>query len=173
MSERHWTPIAACRVAAQWLAPNAGCRVLDVGSGVGKLCLVGSLTTEATFVGVEQRPHLVQIARDLASELGAETATFLCDDAFTIDWREFTSLYFFNPFAEAIFPEAVQIDSTVECTEQGYDLVLERLARKLADLQRGTRVVVYHSVGCPMPEGFRCLDRQLSGHSSLELWVRE
>lgn len=164
--------MVACRDAAAWLAPEPGCRVLDIGSGVGKLCLVGSLITGATFVGIEQRPHLVEIARELASRLGAATASFVCDDAFAIDWRDFTSLYLFNPFAEVLYPDEVQIDSTVEYEERRFERELVRLAEKLAELRPLARVVVYHALGCPLPEGFRRIDRMWSGHSSLELWVR-
>lgn len=171
-SETHWTPVAACREAAEWLAPEPGARVLDVGSGVGKLCLVGSLTTGATFVGIEQRPHLVQIARALGGQLGATTATFLCDDAFAVDWRDFSSIYFFNPFAEALFPEALRIDLTVEQTEQRYELAIAHLSDRLANLGRGTRVVIYHALGCVLPDGFHRIDRKRSAHSHMELWVR-
>ena len=172
-SDTHWTPVAACREAAEWLAPEPGSRVLDVGSGVGKLCLVGALATQGTFVGIEQRPHLVQIARALGRQLGATSAAFLCDDAFAVDWRDFSSVYFFNPFAEGLFPDALRIDTTVEQSEQGYELAIAQLTDKLSNLRRGTRVVIYHALGCMLPEGFQRIDHKRSGHSSMELWVRE
>ena len=117
IARTHWTPVEVCRAAAQLLAPGPDAIVLDVGSGVGKLCLVGALATGASFVGVEQRPHLVKVAQALGAELGATSAAFLCADALSLDWRDFTSLYFFNPFAEAIFPQALRIDATVKQTE--------------------------------------------------------
>lgn len=164
--------MVACRDAAAWLAPDPDSRVLDVGSGIGKLCLIGSLTTAATFVGIEQRPHLVHAARALASQLDANTATFLCGDAFAFDWRDFSSLYFYNPFAEPLFPEPMRIDSTLEQSERGHELAVMRLVDKLAGLRRGTRLVVYHDLGCTLPDGFERVEQKLSGHSSLELWLR-
>src|SRR5688500_8885206 len=67
----HWTPMHVCRRAAHLLAPRAGDRVLDIGSGVGKLCALGSLYSPGTFVGIEQRGALVDQARVVAQSLGS------------------------------------------------------------------------------------------------------
>jgi hypothetical protein len=56
ISDTHWTPVEIARRAAQLLVADSSTRVLDVGSGIGKFCLIGALTTSAHFVGVEQRP---------------------------------------------------------------------------------------------------------------------
>jgi SAM-dependent methyltransferase len=173
VSERHWTPLVACRDAARWLAPGPDARVLDVGAGVGKLCLAGSLLTGASFVGIEQRPHLVHAARALAGQLGATGATFVRGDALDFDWREFSSIYFYNPFAEPLFPEPMRIDLSVQQSEPGQALCVARLLEKLAGLRRGTRVVAYHDLGCALPDGFVRVEQKWSGHSALELWTRE
>ena len=67
LSDMHWTPVEVARRAAALLAVDPTTRVLDVGSGVGKFCLIGALTTRATFVGIEQRENLVTVARDTAA----------------------------------------------------------------------------------------------------------
>lgn len=172
-SGRHWTPVAACREAARWLAPHPDSRVLDVGSGIGKLCVIGSLTTAATFVGIEQRPHLVHAARALAAQLGADSASFLSGDAFAADWREFDSLYFYNPFAEPLFPEPMRIDLTLPHSEAAHDLAIRRLVDKLAGLPVGARLVVYHDLGCALPDGYRRVEQKAVDHSDLELWLRD
>ena len=172
VSETHWTPVEVCRAAAAWLAPNPGSIILDVGAGVGKLCLVGALATGASFVGVEQRPHLVEVAAALGAELGATSATFLCADAFTLDWRDFNSLYFFNPFAEATFPQPLRIDATVKQSEEQHAALIERLEGKLQGLLPGARVVVYCGLGRRVPEAFERTASEPLGHNNLELWVR-
>src|SRR4051812_34171547 len=63
--EVHWTPVVVARRAAELLVTGRGTRVLDVGSGVGKVCIVGALTSDGEFTGVEQRGTLVRIARDV------------------------------------------------------------------------------------------------------------
>ena len=43
----------------------------------GKFCIIGDLTTDAEFVGVEQRSDLVGIARSAGASVGASKATFV------------------------------------------------------------------------------------------------
>jgi 2-polyprenyl-3-methyl-5-hydroxy-6-metoxy-1,4-benzoquinol methylase len=38
---RHWTPVAVAKMAAAYLADQPGARILDIGSGAGKFCMVG------------------------------------------------------------------------------------------------------------------------------------
>src|SRR5262245_4742094 len=89
LSAVHWTPAFVATEIAMQLVTRKDCTVLDVGSGAGKFCVLGALTTPGSFVGVERRSWLVEAATDLAAALGAERTTFLCGDALDIDWREF------------------------------------------------------------------------------------
>ena len=172
ISEAHWTPARTCRLAAGWLAPDASARVLDVGAGVGKLSLIGALSTGARFTGVEIRPHLVETARALAAELSAGQASFVCADAVALDWSGYDALYFFNPFSEVLFPDDRRIDASLPFGEAEQGLAMARVFAKLAALREGTRVVVYHALGCRFPDGFHRARREFSVHSTLELWVR-
>ena len=61
LSEIHWTPINVARAAAEFLVngnPNA--RIVDVGAGAGKFCMVGSYYTGGHFTGIEQKQNLVR-----------------------------------------------------------------------------------------------------------------
>src|SRR5690606_16770782 len=80
VSRRHWTPVAVARRAAQLLTEGEPRRILDVGSGVGKFCIVGALTTRATFVGVERREKLVKEAKALVAALDVPRVSFLCQE---------------------------------------------------------------------------------------------
>ena len=55
LSDRHWTPVEVARKAAVFLVREPGTRVLDIGCGPGKFCIVGALATDGRFTGVEQR----------------------------------------------------------------------------------------------------------------------
>src|SRR5258708_7840111 len=77
LSEQHWTPVAVAERAARLLALAGARRILDVGAGAGKFCIVGALCTGAEFVGVERREGLVRVARRAASDLRASRATFV------------------------------------------------------------------------------------------------
>ena len=63
LSKIHWTPLHIAKKAASFLAPRAGAKVLDIGSGVGKFCLAAAYHfPDAEFYGIEQREDLVEIA---------------------------------------------------------------------------------------------------------------
>ena len=46
----HFTPLEVARRAASFLAPEIGTPVLDIGSGAGKFCFIGSLDTKGILV---------------------------------------------------------------------------------------------------------------------------
>jgi len=77
LSEQHWTPLDVCIRAAELLVTDERSTVLDVGSGAGKFCLIGAASTGATFVGVEQRPRLVRIARETSRRAGVTNVEFI------------------------------------------------------------------------------------------------
>ena len=59
LSSCQWTPVAVAFAAARLLVRDRVCKVLDVGSGVGKFCQIAASVAPGTFVGVEQRARLV------------------------------------------------------------------------------------------------------------------
>lgn len=171
MSVIHWTPIEVCRQVAVLLAPRPGDRVLDVGSGVGKLCTIGALVADGTFVGVEQRGDLVEEAERLARRLGS-SATFIHGNAFDLDWSAFNALYFYNPFDELRFDESLRIDATLAFGDDAFREYVEATRARLSQLLPGTRVVTYHGFGSPMPDSYRLMVSQNSGTGALHLWIK-
>ncbi|MFZ1221036.1 MAG: methyltransferase domain-containing protein [Chthoniobacterales bacterium] len=77
LSPIFWTPVAVAAEAVKWLVSAPGQRVLDIGCGPGKFCLVAASLADGQFTGVEQRIDLVTAARQAAIELGIPPA----DDA--------------------------------------------------------------------------------------------
>jgi 2-polyprenyl-3-methyl-5-hydroxy-6-metoxy-1,4-benzoquinol methylase len=63
LSRAHWTPVKVARRAASFLVREPGTRVLDIGCGPGKFCIVGALATPGRFTGVEQRKQLCELAQ--------------------------------------------------------------------------------------------------------------
>src|SRR2546422_6193605 len=99
-SVKQWTPVQVARRAAQLLVTGPETRVLDVGSGPGKFCLVGALATLGHFTGVEQRPRLVEFARSFAHRYAIPRVHFVCANAGDLDWGRYNAFYFYNPFYE-------------------------------------------------------------------------
>lgn len=171
VSPMHWTELSIARRALELLDPRRGDVVLDVGSGVGKFCLVGALLTQGHFLGVEQRPNLVEAANQAASLLGASRATFSVKDALELDWRSFPMLYLFNPFEENVMPVGHRIDDRAPQNKQRYKDSVRAAAQKLAEMPRGTRVVTFHGMGAPMPDNYEVVHQSIIEIGTLELWV--
>jgi 16S rRNA G966 N2-methylase RsmD len=168
-SRSHWTPIDTARRACALLAPVEGSRVLDVGSGVGKLCLVGALTRNASWVGVESEARMIRAAEGAARRLGIEQqVAFRHGDATSFDWAEFDAIYLYNPFAEELFRTGVD---AMERRER-YIHAIERAQHCLAATTPRTRIVTYHGFGGDMPEGFELVHREPAHEDQLCLWVR-
>lgn len=114
-SRQFWTPIRVAQRAALRLAERGARRVLDVGSGPGKFCIVAACARpEVQFRGVEHRAALVESAGALAQRLRIANLEFSRGDALAVDWHGFDGLYFFNPFAENSFASEDVFDATVE-----------------------------------------------------------
>jgi hypothetical protein len=168
LSQVHWTPIDIAIRAAALMCPRPETRVLDIGAGIGKLCLVGALSELGTWYGVEQHWSLVHAAEQLAHRFGvADRTTFLHGDAFTVDWCEFDALYLYNPF-ELDRPLASPADT------RRVESQAARARARLAMLRDGTRVVTLHGFGDVMPPGYTLVyhERVPVHDLDLVLWVR-
>ncbi len=172
-SERFWTPIAVARKAAWWMARARSRRVLDVGSGVGKLCVVGALTTELTFHGIEQRVPLVEAARDLAAlfALGPRVA-FSAGKLEEARFADYDTLYFFNPFGENVADPQEWLDATVELSQLRLGNDVWFIERQLREAALGTRVVTYHGYGGPIPDCYHPTVCAPAGTGVLRLWTK-
>jgi SAM-dependent methyltransferase len=169
LSRRHWTPVEVALRAVELLVdgkPNA--RILDVGSGPGKFCLVGALAGAGTFVGMERRPELVEIASNVARRLGVgERTEFGTGDAFVLDWARFDGVYLFNPFADDLGSVVDRMAVWPRFAE-----AVGAANKQLARLPRGARVVTYHGYGGPFPPGFERTVSERRGSGPLDLWIK-
>jgi SAM-dependent methyltransferase len=172
ISETHWTPVEIARRAAQLLVVDSTTRVLDVGSGIGKFCFIGALTTPGQFVGVEQRPHLVKLAHQLVTDFQIPKVLFLEGDARGVDWSQFQSFYLYNPFVENIYSCNVRIDQTVEFGKTRYQELVRWVQKRLHLLPVGTRVATYHGFGGDMPPGYELIVEVPGDGDFLQLWIK-
>lgn len=169
---RHFTPVAVARAAARLLAPRPGMTVLDVGSGVGKFCIVAATEVPtATFVGVEWRPQLVRTAMLLARHAATKNVMFILADALEVNWASYDSFYFFNPFAEQLFAPDEVIDTTIAFEPASFTRYVNEVRQRLVRAPIGTRVATYHGFGGSHPPGYMRVEDPV-GPSRLELWIK-
>jgi SAM-dependent methyltransferase len=173
LSKRHWSPVAVAARAATMLAEAGATRILDVGSGVGKFCLVGAMRTTATFVGVERREDLVEVARDAARRLGVPRATFVHADVADFAFDGFDGVYLYNPFFEQISRSLRLIDETAERSKDVYRSLVRGTLVKLGALGRPGVVITFHGLGGRVPpDAFEFIGEEAAGNDWLELWTK-
>lgn len=169
-SPMHWTPVQAAVRASKLLAVRPGARILDVGSGVGKFCIVAAASVDARVAGVEQRGYLVDIGRRAASAFGVDVA-FTKGTLEDCDPLDVDGVYLFNPFAENVCAPGDRIDDTVELSEARFVRDILAIQRFLRAARVGTRVVTYCGLGGAVPNGYvRQLAEACAGR--VELWVK-
>lgn len=173
VSSRFWTPLDVARRAAELLVNTTSSHVLDVGSGVGKFCIVGQLHTRARFTGVEHRGHLVSIAREASARVRASRTTFSHATIETVAWERFDGFYFFNPFAENLFGGSGRLDDTVELTIERLRHNLQAVFDGLSRARHGARLATYYGIGMTPPPRFRFVGREGAGSDMLDLWVND
>lgn len=165
----HWTPVEVATRAATLLAPSPKHKVLDIGAGVGKLCLIGAAITHATWFGVERDDAMVRVATTAAKRMHVEQRThFIHGDVTSVDLAMFDSFYLFNPFPEML---SSGIGDALTRRER-YVATIDFVQRQLSRAVEGTRVVTYHGFGGDMPPSFGLAHREAGRDGELCLWVR-
>jgi len=173
-SRRFWTPVAVARLAAR-MFEGAGCaRVLDVGSGAGKLVLVAACSApDIDFEGVEHRPRLVAAARSLGRRLRIANARFRVGDATDVAWGDFDGVYLFNPFAENLWAREARLDQRIELGEARHARDVLRVERALREASPGTAVVTYNGAGAAIPASYDLAREEHTGtEGALRLWIQ-
>lgn len=147
--------------------------MLDVGAGVGKFCLVGALTTNAEFHGLEHREDLVDIANGVFDALGlSDRAHVFHGTLDDVDWKRYSSFYFCNPFEENIFPEERRYDDRVVLSKTRFHDDTARVERELDAAPAGTRIVTFHGLGARVPATYRRMFEETHGNPLLHSWIK-
>jgi len=168
-SRSYFTPVQVAFEASLFLAYKKGCRVLDIGSGAGKFCILGSLFTDGTFTGLESRPDWRDASESVRMQFGLPRVEFKLGDVFNEDWSPYSGFYLFNPFNT---PERVTIHKDEEGNNRSMREGGERVLKKLESMPRGIRVATYHGLGTEMPDTFRELDRIKIGTGILAFYEK-
>jgi SAM-dependent methyltransferase len=172
LSGQHWTPVAVAARAADLLTRAGATRILDVGAGVGKFCIVGALSTAAEFVGVERREGLVQVARRAAARLGSTRATFIHSNIDSFSFEGFEGVYLYNPFYEQISRFLPLIDREEGRSAAAHRYFVRTTIEKLLAASPPLLVASYHGFGGEMPPEFELVGAEPAGNDQLEMWIK-
>ncbi len=170
---RFWTAGVVAELGARWLELEGARSVLDVGSGIGKFCTLGALSTRLHFCGVEHRADLVSVARSTARSIAAENVSFVHARFTEVDARAYDALYFYNPFQENFCARWYQLDQKVELHPRRFERDVAAAERILKDMPVGSWLLTYYQFGGRIPLGYSLLRAAHHQGSVLRLWRKD
>lgn len=153
LAARHWTPVAVAKAAAEYLVDKPHKKVLDIGSGVGKFCLVGAASTKGKFYGVEQRESLVKLSKKIADRYDVTNVEFIHSNINKINFSDYEAFYFYNSFYENI-DLSCSIDKTILPERELFYSYSKYVKEQLDRTPIGTRLVTYWSNWQEIPDSF-------------------
>jgi len=165
-SGRHWTPVAVAKMAAAYLADQPGARVLDIGSGAGKFCMIGAASTQGYFSGVEQRSELVKFCEKAARIHHLKNVSYINANITSVDFNGYDAFYLFNPFRENIDKSAL-IDESVVTGPHLFDFYGKYVYENLSKCRIGTRVATYWNSVTDVPSEYTVVGTGFEGRLNL------
>jgi tRNA A58 N-methylase Trm61 len=170
LSAMHWTPVDIAKKAAAFLC-TPGARVLDIGSGVGKFCMVaGTHFPQTRFTGVEQRDELHKYAVQASNEIELENVSFIHGNLTELNYGDYDHFYFYNSFYENIEPDS-RIDHAVRTSFELYERY-QRFVHGMLDAKKsGTRLVTYHARETQIPASYQRVENVY--HNLLKMWIKK
>ncbi len=170
LASRHWTPLSVAKEAAAFLAVGVSARILDIGSGVGKFCMIGAqFHPNAIFTGIEQRESLTQIAQLVSDKLSLTNTIFSTGNFTDIDFTQYQHFYFYNAFYENLIDNDA-IDQTVVQRPELFNLYNRKLYKQLNKLPAGTRIATFHSSENEMPRTYQVVG--VGSNQELKFWIK-
>jgi SAM-dependent methyltransferase len=172
-SHQYWTSVAVALRVSQWLVEVGARTVLDVGSGPGKFCVLGALATDCSFVGIEQREHLVLAANSFAKCFEVEQRVRFIHGVFgETPLETFDAYYFYNPFIESVFGSKEWLDESVEHSEERFIREVALAEQMMCDLPIGTYLICYNGFGGRIPDDYVIVRRDPKAADSLQMWEK-
>ncbi len=153
LSGIYFTPINVAKVASKFLTGKTEAKILDIGSGSGKFCMVGAAYTNGHFTGVEQRGHLCQLSDEIAQRYHLTNTTFIHANVLDISFVPYDAFYLFNPFYEN-FMDIGMINDETALEADLYRLYIAHVRKELDKMPIGTKLATFFSSHSEVPPSY-------------------
>ncbi len=174
ISRRHWTSAEVVRQVATWLeqVPRES-KIIDIGSGVGKFCVLLALRTNYRIYGIEQRASLHAISRRIRNENLLTKVDFIHGNMLDLDWDDYDILYLYNPFQEHVIDNGwTRIDQEIQFETKMFGKYTDEVFRQLAWANKGKILITYHGYGGVMPSSWQIVHTLAIGTGELCMWEK-
>ena len=170
LANRHWTPVVVAKMAAEYLAQKPDTKILDIGSGAGKFCLIGAACTQGIFYGIEQRNYLVEISKEIVSKYDFKNIEFIHSNINIINFSDYEAFYYFNSFYENI-DTSCPIDNHVLPNTDLFYSYSNYVKQQLHNTPAGTLLVTYYTDPVDIPNNFTL--SHSAHYGFLKFWKKE
>ncbi len=170
----HWSPICVARQISEWIEPLNRKSFVDIGCGVGKLCLLLRILTQYEIFGIEQRSHLVGIANKIIEVNGLKKISISEMNMLSLDWDLYDIYYLYNPFQEHIADEDICIiEKDLDFDKKNYAHYTSEVFRQLTWAKSGKVLITFHGYGGSVPKGWRMVASRHIENGDLTMWIKE
>lgn len=163
----HWTPVRIGARVVELLGLRPGERLLDIGAGAGKLCIVAAAMSGATVRGIERHPGLVTVACEAARRFGVDV-DFGVGSFESEDPTDYQALYLFNPFNDTV--DVPGLDHERFRGRAAFDI--RAAERFLQNARAGARLVTLCGFGGTVPDDWVLVYEQAWVGGVLALWEK-
>jgi SAM-dependent methyltransferase len=101
-------PFALIRELYSRLSEDERSRVLDLGSGFGRIGRYGGVLFGVRYTGIEIVEERVREAARASAALGLDGVSFVAGDALELDWPPATCVCLMNSFLPSLTPRALE-----------------------------------------------------------------
>ena len=170
-SHLHWTPLDVALRACTMLTLHDDCRVLDVGSGVGKLCPRGCRHHQRDVVRCRSRRRHGRFGTTCRAAPGRATARVLSshrsNDLRLVDVR--LDLFFTTHSRKG----CSRLRSSPPCVRSASSRLSRVRERACSPSDQAREWSTYYGIGGDMPPGFSLIHREPARENSLCVWIRD
>ncbi len=166
----HWSNFSVIEESISFLKKNNVKTILDIGSGIGKFCILGTMLSNIQFSGVEIRKNLHDEAQRIKQQNNLSGIHFINDDIKNIDFSPFDAFYYYNPFCEHIATKDI-IDNQIDLTEEKYYQYENFILQEMEKMIVGTIVILHNAKAFILSKNYRLIDVLENGE--LTFWVKE
>lgn len=148
-----WSDVETINDSIQSFKIKNTSQILDIGSGIGKFCLIGAmLYPNIQFTGIEMSERRVLISNRLKEALYLDNVTFINADFCDVykDYSKYKYIYFFNPFDMGVHEKIKkeQINDIFDVSDKEDEILntfQKTLNKYLSSLEKGSKVYSYNT----------------------------
>ena len=144
---------------------------IDIGSGVGKLCILLSFLTKMKIFGIEQRKSLHDVAQCIVKTNKIERVELNCGNMMDINWEKFDIFFLFNPFHEhKLSSNVFAIDQDINLDPELYKRYARFVEKRIQSLPAGKHLVTLEGFGGKVPKSWRLISSEPFDDDRLNHW---